>query len=203
MIRLSRKPSLWTDFLQRLAFAVVWDGVFFIVSYWAWKHRFGMPTFVLVILGFFCLIAIVVAWDIVFRFWRTLHAYEPVVEVGHETAAYGDSVQVRIIEAHPESVAEIGMKLVGECQQRAVREFTAHRETEVSLTRCYEDEFLRLKPSSDDRIDRTVQMHIPQSPPADEVAWKIVVDSHLKTGGVIEHAFPIRVSAPLDTRRGE
>ena len=194
MIRLARKPSLWMNFFGRLIFAVVWAGAFFGFSWWAWIHRFGTPTFILVILAFFDLFAIGVVWDIVVRFWRTLHHREPVVEVDRNPAAYGDAVQVRIIEEHPESIAEMGVKLVGDCYAKAEREFTAHRETVVSLTRCYEDEILRLKPSSDDRIDRTVQMHIPQSPPADEVAWKIVVDSLLKQGGVIEHPFPIRIT---------
>lgn len=192
MIRLARKPSLWMNFFGRLAFAVLWVGWFSGFSWWAWVHRFGTPTFVLIILAFFDLVSVGVIWDIVVRFWITLHRREPLVEVDRNPAAYGDSVQVRIIEQHPESIAEIVVKLVGECYARAEREFTAHRETVVSLTQCYEDELVRLKPTSDDRIDRTVVMHIPQSPPADEVAWKIVVDSHLRQGGIIEHPFPIR-----------
>jgi hypothetical protein len=195
MIRLARKPSLWMNFFGRLIFAVLWSGVFFAVSVWAWLHRFGTPTFILIVLGFFDLIAIGVVWDIVVRFWRTLRHREPVVEVDREPAAYGDSVQVRVVEEHPESIAEMGVKLVGECDAKAEREFTAHRETFISLTRCYEDELLRLKPSSGEPINRVVQMHIPQSPPADDISWKIVVDSRLKQGGVIEHSFPIRVNS--------
>jgi hypothetical protein len=193
MIRLARKPSLWTNFFGRLIFGVVWAGVFFAVSWWAWMHRFGTPTFILVILGFFDLLAIGVVWDIVVRFWRMLHHREPVVEVEREPIEYGDSVQVRIVEQHPESIAEMGVKLVGECTTRAERDFTMHRETVISLTRCYEDELLRLQPSSGEPINRIVQMHIPQSPPAADVSWKIIVDSRLKQGGVIEHPFPFRV----------
>jgi len=181
------------NFFGRLIFAVIWVGVFFAGSIWAWMHRFGTPTFILIILGIFDLIAIGVVWDIVVRFWRTLQHREPVIEVDHEPAAYGESVQVRIAEQHPESIVELGVKLVGECYARAEREFTAHRETVVTLTRCYEDELLRLKPSSDEPINRVLQMLIPQSPPADEMSWKIVVDSRLKQGGVIEHPFPFRV----------
>src|SRR6266566_3626120 len=114
MIRLARKPSLWMNFFGRLILAVIWCGAFFGFSAWAWLHRFGTPTFILVILGLFDLIAIGVAWDIVVRFWRTLHDREPIVEVDREPAAYGDTVQVRIIEEHPQSLGEIGMKLVGE-----------------------------------------------------------------------------------------
>ncbi len=194
MIRLARKPSLWMNFLGRLIFAAVWAGVFFAASCWAWLHRFGTPAFILILLGIFDLIAIGVVWDIVVRFWRTLHHREPVIEIEREPAAYGDSLQVRIVEEHPESIAELGVKLIGECYARAEREFTAHREMVVSLTRCYEDELLRLKPTSGEPINRVMQMHIPQSPPADEMAWKIIVDSRLKQGGVIEHPFPFRVT---------
>jgi len=182
------------NFFGRLIFAVIWAGAFFGFSVWAWVHRFGTPTFILVILGIFDLIAIGVVWDIVVRFWRTVHHREPIIEIERDPAAYGDSVQVRIIEEDPQSIAEIGVKLVGECYAKAVREFTAHREMEISLTRCYEDEILRFKPSTDERINRIVQMHIPQSPPADDVLWKIVVDARLRQGGVIEHDFPFRVT---------
>ncbi len=193
MIRLARKPSLWMDFFGRLIFAVIWAGVFFTLSTWTWLHRFGTPTFILVILALFDLIAIGVVWDIVIRFSRTLQYREPVVEVERDPAAYGDSVEVRIVEEHPESIAEMGVKLVGESYTTVARDFTAHRETVRSLTRCYEEDLLRLKPSSGEPISRIVQMHIPQSPPADDISWKIIVDSRLKQGGVIEHPFPIRV----------
>jgi hypothetical protein len=39
-----------------------------------------------------------------------------------------------------------------------------------------------------------VQIQLPKSAPADKVKWKIVVDCHLKQGGLIEHPFPLRVS---------
>jgi hypothetical protein len=193
MIRLARKPSLWMNFFGRLIFAVIWAGAFFAVSTWAWLHRFGTPTFILVALGFFDLIAIAVVWDIFVRFRRTLRHREPVVEVDHEPAAYGDSVQVHIVETDPESLAEMGVKLVGECYTKSEVDFTQHRETVVSLTRCYEEELLRLKPSTNEPINRILRVQLPKSAPANEVAWKIIVDSHLKQGGIIEHPFPIRV----------
>jgi hypothetical protein len=192
MIRLARNPSLWVNFFGRLI-AVVWAGIFFGGSYWTWQHRFGMPAFILIILGIFDLIAIVVVWDIVVRLRRTLHRREPVVEVERDPAVYGESVQVRIVEEHPESIAEIGVTLVGECYTRAEVDFTQHRETVLSLTRCYEEELLRLKPSTNEPINRIVNVQLPKSPPADDVAWKIIVDSHLKHGGIIEDPFPIRV----------
>src|SRR4051794_20905927 len=98
MIRLARKPSLWMNFLGRLIFAAIWAGVFFGFFLWAWIHRFGTLTFILVILGLFDLIAIGVVWDIVVRFWRTLNHREPIVEI--DPAKYGGTVQVRIVEKH-------------------------------------------------------------------------------------------------------
>ncbi len=170
---------------------MVWAGACAIGSYWAWRHRFGMPTLALIILGLFDLLAIGLLWDMVVRFRRTKNHREPIVEVDRDSPAYGDSVQVRIVEEHPESIAEMGVTLVGECDARAVREFTGHRETVVTHMRCYEQELLRVKPSAEPLI---VQMHLPKSPPADEVAWKIIIDSHLEQGGIIEHPFPLRVS---------
>ena|SRR5438132_9964572 len=194
MIRLARKPSLWMNFFGRLIFTIVWAAGCAIASFWVWPHRFGMPTLSLIILGLFDLIAIGLVWDASVRFSRTRQQHEPVVEIDRDALAYGDSVQVRIVEQHPESITEMGVKLVGECDARAVREFTEHRETVVTRMRCYEEELLRLKPVSSEPISRVVQMHLPKSPPADDVAWKIIIDSHLKQGGVIEHPFPLRVS---------
>jgi hypothetical protein len=194
MIRLVRKPSLWMISSGRLIFAVVWGGIFIVASVWMWIHRFGMPAYGLVILAIFDVITIAVAWDVVGRFRLTRLHREPIVEVDKEPAAYGDSVKVRIADPHPELTAEIGVKLVGECYAKAVREFTAHRETVMTLTRCYEDEALRVTLTPGEALDRTVQMLIPQSPPAEEMLWKIVVESHLRDGDVIEHPFPLRVS---------
>jgi len=193
MIRLARKPSRWTNFFGRLIFTIVWTSACAAASTWAWPHRFGTPLLALIILAIFDLIAIGLVTDVGIRFRRMLRDREPVVEVDRDAPAYGESVQVRIVEEHPESIAEIGVKLVGECDSRAVREFTEHRETVVTHIRCYEEELLRLRPASGEPISRIVQMHLPKSPPADNVAWKIVVDSHLKRGGTVEHVFPLRV----------
>ena len=193
MIRLVRKPSLWANFFGRLLFAIVWVGGFVFFSYWAWLHRFGTPAFVFVILAVFDLIAIGVVWDVVVRFWRTLHDREPVVEIDRQSLAYGDSVQVRVLEEHPQSLAEMGVKLIGECYSKSETDISQHRQTVISLTRCYEEELLRLKPASDEPVSRILQMLIPKSAPADNMTWKIVVDSRLKQGGIIEHSFPLRV----------
>ena len=162
-------------------------------SYLAWRHRYGTPAFAFVLLGIFDLIAVGVLWDIVVRFWRTLHHREPVVEIDRQSLAYGDSAQVRIVEPHPESIAEMGVKLIGECLSKTEMDVSHHRTSVISLTRCYEEELLRLTPTSDEPISRLVQMHLPKSPPTDKMTWNIAVDSHLKQGGVIEHHFPIRV----------
>jgi hypothetical protein len=189
MIRLQRKPSLWMNFLGRFLFGVIWAGVFAFGTLWVWRHRYGSPVYVFVILGIFDLISIGVLWDLIARFQRTINRREPLVEIDHEPA-YGDSVKIRVTEQHPESLTELGVKLVGECYTRSEREFTQHREAVVVLTRCYQDELTRAKPSSE---PVTLTMLIPKSPPADEIAWKVIVDTTLKQGGIIEHEFPIRV----------
>jgi hypothetical protein len=193
MIRLARKPSLWTNFFGRLLFAIVWAGGFVVLSFFAWRHRAHTSLFVWIILGFFDLLAIGVIWDIVVRFWRTLNQREPVVEIDRDSLAYGDSAQVKVTEPSPRSIAEMGVKLIGECYSRADLDVSEHRETVISLTRCFEEELMRLKPQSDDPISRIVEIHLPKSPPADKMTWKIVVDSRLKQGGIIEHPFPLRV----------
>jgi hypothetical protein len=193
MVRLARKPSLWMCFCGRLLFAIVWAGVFFSLSTWVWLHRFGTPTFILVILGIFDVIAIAVVRDIVVRFRHKLHQHEPVVEIDRESPTYGDSVELHIVDTHPESICEMDVKLVGECYNKSDLDFTEHHETVISRTRCYEEELLRLKPAANEPINRTVRMNLPRSAPAEGVAWKIIVDSYLRQGGMIEHPFPIRV----------
>jgi len=193
MIRLVRKPSLWSNFFGRLLFAIVWVGGFVVFTLWVWRHRFGTPWFLFVILGLFDLIAIGVMWDLVVRLWRTLNQREPIVEIDRDSLAYGDSAQVRVAEEHPESIVEMGVKLVGECRTRTEQDISQHRQTIISLTRVYEEELLRVKPASAEPVSRVVQLQLPKSAPADDVTWKILVDSHLKQGGIIEHPFPLKV----------
>jgi len=192
MIRLPCRPSVWATFLQRLLFAIVFAGGFLTLTWYASRH-IGMPTYVYLILGFFDLIAAGVVADAVIRFWRTAHHCEPVVEIDRQSLQYGDTAQVRVIEPNPQSIVEMGVKLIGECRAKSVTDISQHHETRVERTRCYEEELLRLKPSSSEPINRLVQLQLPKSPPADDMTWKIVVDSHLKQGGVIEHPFPLRV----------
>ncbi len=181
------------NFCGRFLFAIVWVGVFFAFSLWAWRHRFGTPLGMLVILAIFDLIALAVIWDIVLRLQRTLQHRVPVVEIDHDRLAYGDSAQLRVVEEHPESINEMGVKLIGECYNKADQDISEHRQTVISLTRVYEEELMRIKPASAEPISRVVQLHLPKSPPAGKVQWKIIVDSHLKHGGITEHPFPIRV----------
>jgi len=191
MIRLVRKPSLWASFLARFVFAIVWTGAFFGMTVAVWRRH--PDTIVLVVLGCFDLIAIAILWDLVVRFWRTLKHQEPFVEIDRQSLAYGDSAQVRIVESHPESISEMGVKLVGECYAKSATDISSYRETKTVLTRCYDEELLRLKPDASEPLSRLIRVQLPKSPPADGITWKIIVDSHLKQGGVIEHAYPIRV----------
>jgi len=192
MIRLVCKPSVWVTFFRRLLFAIVFAGGFLALTWYASRH-IGMPTYAYLILGFFDLLAAAVLADAARRFWRTLHHHEPVVEIDRQTLEYGDTAQVRVVEPHPQAIAEIGVKLIGECYAKSVTDISHFRETRVTLTRCYEEELLRLKPASDEPVSRLLQLQLPKSAPADRIAWKIVVESHLKQGGVIEHPFPLRV----------
>jgi hypothetical protein len=193
MIRLVRKPSIWGDFFQRLLFVVIFAGGLFTFTYLAWRHPIGMPRYAYAILYFFDLIAIGVLCDIAVRLWRTMNQGEPVVEIDRPLLHYGDTAQVRVIEPNPQLIAEMGVKLIGECRAKSVTDISQHHETRVARTRCYEEELLRLKPSSNEPVNRLLQLQLPKSAPADDIAWKIVVDWHLKQGGVIEHPFPLRV----------
>jgi hypothetical protein len=192
MIRLVRKPSIWGDFFRRLLFAIVFAGGFLALTWYASRH-IGMPTYLYVILGFFDLIAAAVVADAAIHFWRTLHQREPVVEIDRQWVVYGETAHVRVVESNPQWIAEMGVKLIGECYTKSMTDISHFRETRVALTRCYEQELLRLKPSSDEPVSRLLPLQLPKSAPADNIAWKIVVDWHLKQGGVIEHRFPLRV----------
>ena len=193
MIRLARKPSLWLIFLAHLGFAILWSAAVFGASYFVWVRRGRTSTLAVTVLVLFDLIAIGLIWDVVVRLWRTLNHRHPLVEIDRQSLAYGDSAQVHIIEPHPRSIAEMGVKLIGECYAQSATDISSYRETKTALNRCYEEELLRLKLDSADPVSRLVQMQLPKSPPADGISWKIVVDSRLKRGGVIEHGFPLKV----------
>lgn len=192
-MRLTRKPSLWSDVLARLLFAVLWIGFFGVASRIAWRERAQLPPFALFLLVVFDLIAIGLVIDIVVRIGRTLRHHEPVVDIDRQTLAYGDTANVHLLDAHPESIDEIGVKLVGECWAKSMTDISRYRRTVVAYSRCFEQELLRESPSSSGPLERTVKIEIPKSPPSDNVRWKIIIDARLKQGGVIEHPFPLSV----------
>lgn len=194
MIRLVRKPSLWTNFLGRLLFAAIFVGALVTFSFYAWRHLGQVPTFVVIVLALLDLLALGLLWDIVVRLWRTMAQREPVVEIDRRTMSYGEGAQIRVTEEHPQSVAEMTVRLVGECSVSSAVDVSQHRERAVSVTRCYEEELLRMSPSAGEPLSRVLKIQLPIAPPAEGVSWKIVVGSTLKQGGVMEHPFPIQVN---------
>lgn len=190
MMRLAPHPSPWSSFLGRLLFTTVWTGFFGVFSLMVWRHREETPWFIFGILGFFDLVAIGMLWDVVVRFWRTLNHREPVVEIDHPSLVYGGSAQLRVTERHPESVAEISVRLV--CEQL----ITTKTENRVqhSVQRCHDQELMRISPAGgDEPINRLLSIRMPDQPPEKDVSWKIVVGTTLRQGGMIENIFPLRV----------
>src|SRR5437667_6205446 len=184
MIRLTRRPSLLASVLGRVAFLMICAVAILAASYFVWKRR----SFLIFALADFIAIAAVI--DLVLFLRRFRHG-APIVEIDREPLVYGDSASVRVLEGHTKSIAELGLKLIGECYAESATDISSYREKKIVLTRCYEAELLRLRPS--EAVDRTVQLQLPKSPPADGMSWKIVVDSHLKQGSVIEHSYPLHV----------
>jgi hypothetical protein len=184
MIRLARKPSLLASVLGRVAFLMICAVAIIAALYFVWKRR----SFLIFALVDFIAIAAIV--DLIL-FLRKFRHGAPIVEVDRESLFYGDSASVHIVEGHPKPIAELGVKLIGECYKESATDISSYREKKRMLTRCYEEELLRLKPS--EAVDRTVPLQIPKSPPADGMNWSIVVDSHLKQGGVIEHSYPLPI----------
>ena len=186
MFRLARKPSLWGGLILRIVFVSVAALAVFVALFFAARRG----TFFM--LSLVVLIAIAAVWELI-RFSARMSAGAPVVEIDRQPLAYGDSAEVRIMERHPRSVMEIGVTLVGECNRTEATDISEYRETKVARTRCYEEELLRVKPENDAPISRVIRVQLPKSPPADGMAWTIVVDATLKHGDVVEHPFPLRV----------
>ncbi|MEK6372007.1 MAG: hypothetical protein AABO58_04875 [Acidobacteriota bacterium] len=188
-MRLAPHPSPWASFLVRLLFTTVWSGFFGVFSLMVWRHPAETPWFIFAILGFFDLIAVGMLWDVVVRFWRTLNHREPVVEIDQPMLVYGGSAQLRVTEPHPESVAEMSVRLV--CEQRITTK-TDNR-VQQFVNRCHDQELLRLSPDTPDTLHRMLPIRMPDQPPEKDVSWKIVVGNTLRQGGTIEHNFPLRV----------
>jgi hypothetical protein len=184
MVRLARRPSLWLSFFLRVAFVIVAGIAVNAALYFASRRQtFLMLTLVV-------LIAIAAVWELI-RFAFQMRHRPPVVEIDRQPLAYGDTADLRVVEKHPHRLAEIGVRLIGECSTCVATDISEYREMKFARTRCYEEELLRLQPSG--AVDRTVRVQLPKSPPADGMKWSIVVDSTLKHGDVIEHPYPLRV----------
>lgn len=82
MIRLARKPSVWSGFLGRLAFGIVWAGSMITATWFVWTRGAGTPILAWVFLGILDLFAIGIVWDLVIRFWRTINGRQPVLSAG-------------------------------------------------------------------------------------------------------------------------
>jgi hypothetical protein len=192
MIRLVRKPSLWLGFLGRLVFCIVWAGAFFGISYFVWNYRrAGTPWFMFLFLGFFDLIAIGVVWDIVVRFWRTLTNKQPEVSIDHDNLQLGSTAQVQFTEPNPESLADISVRLVAEHTLVFKSGTTKTYRTE----RCYDEELLAMHVDGPDPITRSMQIRIPAAPLGSQVRWMITVNTMLRQGGLMQHAYPFKVTS--------
>ncbi len=191
MFQLARKPSLWAGLFLRVvfvsvaAFAVV-VALFFVAK----RGTFFMLSLVV-------LIAIAAVWELI-RFWLHMRDSAPVVEIEKHPLVYGESVEVWVTEMQPQRVAEIGVTLVGECNTTAATDISEYRETIIARTRCYEDELLRIK--FDKAVPVVARVQLPKSPPADGMAWTIVVDATLKDGSIVEHSYPLRVKERAEVR---
>ncbi len=196
MIALSRKPSIWANFFGRLAFGVVWAGAFFAFTWFIWTRRNAghTPVFIWFVIGFFDLIAIGVVWDLVVRFWRALNGRVPVVEIDRKSLRYGDTAQLHVVEPHPESVKQFDVRLVAE-HWVVTKDGTT---TVKSYQACYDEELLRMNVSDETQVSRTMPVRIPETPPADDANWKIVVTTELRQGGLVQHPFPISIEKRAD-----
>ena len=43
-------------------------------------------------------------------------------------------------------------------------------------------------------LSRMLQIQMPPAAPAENVQWKIVVNTSLKQGGLIQHSYPVTIS---------
>lgn len=186
--RLSRKPSLWAAFAGRFLFTVVWCGGIGAFSYFV-LTRGHAPLFVKILLGVFGFFGVMMLWDIVVRFWRTLTGKQPLVEIERLPLGYGESAQLRVIESDPESVREMVVSLVAD--HRVVR----HDDniTVIGEERCYSSELLRATDLTGEPFVSMLHVQLPVEEPGDSPKWKVEVSTTLKQGGMITHGFPIDV----------
>jgi hypothetical protein len=189
MIRLARKPSMWTAFFGRLLFCVIWAGAFAVLSWFVWTyHRRDTPVVILIVLGIFDFFAIGLIWDIVVRFWRTLTNREPQLEIDHDNLQLGSTAQIQFHEEKPESLAEIEVRLV------AMATVTT-RSGSTTITRtapCHDQELLHVNVDGPNPITRSLQIKIPTGEFGD-ARWMINVNTRLRQGGFVQHSYPLKI----------
>lgn len=168
MTRLGRRPCLWMATLFQAVLTLTCGAAI----YTAWRFIPRLPWML-----FAASILIVFAAGCGIIVSLRLAARVPLVEIDHVSLAYGDSAEVRV--AAP---GDVDVRLVGECQATKAVDISNFRDKRISITRCYEEELVRGK------APFTVRLHIPKSAPADDVAWKIVVES-----AGVAHPYPLRV----------
>lgn len=169
MTRLARRPCLWIASLARVAFTAVCAAAVFA----AWTY---VPRLPWMLFGASSIIVLAAACGIIVSL--RMAARVPVVEIDHASLAYGDSAELRVV-----APGGVDVRLVGECQATKAVDISNFRDKHVSITRCYDEELGRANGPF------TVRLHIPKSAPADDVAWKIVVEA-----AGVTHPFPLRVS---------
>ena len=190
MRRLSRAPSLWVDLSARLMSLFLWGGFVFVFTRFVWLRRAWAPTYMIV---FDAVIIMIGVWMVVDLVLRCSRRDEPVVEIDRPSLTYGDVARVHLLASHPESLSDLRVTLIGECLATSAIDFTEHRLTNAWRQRCYEQELLRLAPSGLEPVNRTMNLFLPLSAPADAMKWTIVVGTRLKQGGVVEYPYPLPV----------
>jgi hypothetical protein len=169
MIRLARRPSPWITLLERVAFTAICAAIVYI----AWRYVPRLPWMLFGASG----VVIVGARCGIVMSWRACQCGVPIVEIDRPSLGYGDSAALRVV-----ACGDVGVRLVGECQATKAVDISNYRDTHIATTRCYEEELIR------GTAPCTVRVSIPKSPPADGIAWKIVVES-----AGVAHPYPLRV----------
>jgi hypothetical protein len=174
---------------------LLWGGFVFIFTRFVWLRRAWAPTYMIVFDAVILLIGVWMAIDLVRRCSRR---DEPVLEIDRASLTYGDVARVHLLAQHPDSLSDLRVTLVGECLATSTLDFTEHRLTNAWRQRCYEQELLRLAPSGQAPLNRTMNLFLPLSAPADAMRWTLVVGTRLKQGGsVVEYPYTL----PVQERR--
>jgi hypothetical protein len=194
-IRLKRRPSPLVGLLGRAVFVLVWTGGIGGFIALSWPHRAEVPLVVKGILGLFALIGLGMIWDLAARAYRAATGKTAVVEIDRQPLAAGQAAQVRVVQADPQSLKTLVVKLVGE---NTVTERSADGSTTITRTAaCHEQELFTFQPEaglSEDQIDRTFPLKMPAQFPDGKVSWKILVACELRQGGQVFDGFPIQVA---------